>query len=212
MIHSALYRQGGENSTEILLQHIIRKKDSKDIFIACLCTKEGESCPKKLSMCKEMIRVFRRDILSKGNEEITKAKYILNKFLEEVSGEDNLYNHPISFSGIYLFGNEAFLFAKGQQKIHMLNKFFLKPHLEVVAKGSDKDKAVVMEVIIESGVSLLIATEQFYENADADLIKGCLFMPEKSSEDKMERHLCEYGSMLEKNGGKDMAAILIRKV
>ncbi|MCD7836018.1 MAG: hypothetical protein LUG83_05130 [Lachnospiraceae bacterium] len=206
---SAFYRQCG-GRTAILLQQVVRKKDSCGILLACVCTSEKMENKGRPELCDRLLCMFREELLT-GNA-CGAAEYSNNieKLLRAEADEYRRGFSKCSYSGILCIGDEALLFAAGRQRIYLINSAFMRPQISLIMGEGDFLTPRILRAGLEQGVSVLLGTEPFFEYMDEGLIKECLFIRGDMDGIRTERHLREYGRYMEDKGGTDMGAAVVR--
>jgi hypothetical protein len=224
-INSAYYRQEGSLNTSLLLQQVYDTKKEKGIMLGCVCTKTPDAEGGAVPLCDRLLATFRQNILTGNTDDMEKCcAYIKSALVKPPGGS-------LSYSGMFLNGDEILLFGYGGQRIYLLNSAFMRPHLEILSgnlksniksdiksnitnfkSNTDSDEIFFNIYKIEAGAAVIAATEPFYGHMDEERLKECLYVNNDNTGVRAGKHIKEYGRYLEEAGGHDMGAVIVKLV
>jgi len=211
-INSAVYRQSGGIRTSVLLQQVTRKKDSCGMILTCVCTAEESYASGGIKLCGRLLCSFREDILAKNAGSMTECRNTIGNILMKEAKDRRKGISKYSYSGMLCIGSEVLLFALGNQRIYLINSAFMRPQISLISGEGNFDVPELKQAEIEPGAGILLGTGPFYKYMDEALIRECLFVKGDNDGTKTERHLNEYGRYMERLGGSDMGAVIVKVV
>lgn len=221
---TAYYWQQGANAASLALQQAVCRKKGETIVLACVCTDEpgrDKNAAEGAAFCRHLIDWFHERGLG-----LCRGRGMDWNGLRSESGRIAGYaGTGFSFAGILCVGAQFVLFHRGQHKICLLNTRFARPHLrcltEEQAEGAgshgmgevcgaaENSKVHTEEGMLEKDIGLLLITDSFYGKLTEHMILGCLGAGSISNEKQASRRLRELGEFGERQGARDMGAVLL---
>lgn len=207
------YWQAGNHSSSLMLQQVCYKRKRMPILLACVCsqtTNDGRA----EALVKALTDWFYQIGLptcskrgEKGMRIIVAAlkKCIIGNLRKKVSGFEKL-----QIGGVLCVGNTLCFFQQGRLRIAVLNRKNQHSYSrELLLEAKCNEEMIFREATIQSGVGILLTTDNFYASICPERVEECLSMKELETQMQLEKRLQELGKLGETNGGTDMGAVLI---
>lgn len=186
-----------ENGISLTLQQIRMKRGRDSLVLACVCDSRD--------FCGQLVDFFHEEVLTdysrKGCMDWNAVFHKLQKMAPHKSdGEEGF-----SCSGILCMGEEFLLFGQGKQRIYLFNRGFQKARIKMLLGES---ALKLYRGIMEPEVSLLLATEPFYEHLTEQMLRDCLGGGIRDDR-QASLYLRELGKYGEEQGGRNLGAVFV---
>lgn len=187
-----------ENGISLTLQQIRMKRGRDSLVLACVCD-SGD-------FCGQLVDFFHEEVLADyGRKGCVDWSVVFHK-LQSMAPHKSDGEEGFSCSGILCLGEEFLLFGQGKQRIYLLNRGFQKTRIKMLL-----GEAAVLKLyrgIMESEVSLLLATEPFYEHLTEQMLRDCLGGGIRDDR-QASLYLRELGKYGEERGGRNLGAVFV---
>lgn len=212
---TSFYWQEQENETSLVLQQICVKKGRDSLLLACVCDSRDFS--------GQLVDLLHEEILSNYARRGSVDWGVFLTQLQEMEAKEEKTGADAGFScaGMLCLGSEFLLFGRGRQRVYLFNKGFKKSRMKkLMGAGSDickeegrkrtgeKNTLEIHQGIMESGISILLATEPFYARLTEQMLLDCLG-EDIRNEQQASLHLKELGEFSQGRGGQNLGAVLI---
>lgn len=205
---TGFYRQK-EDSTALLLQQYICR--GVPVCLGCVCG--GGSREAGIAgglFTRRVLEEFRKLSLLRAvkrqPECLKKMERQLYKCREDCAAPPDFWT-----AGLLAVGEEFLLFFEGGAKIALCNTGFGRPALQEIGGDASMCGAGLRmrRGGMEAGIGILLASENFYGNIPGEDIRNCLWVRDIRDPGQVQRRLKELGRMAERQGGRQMGALLL---
>ena len=205
---SGFYRQN-EDSLSLLLQQYVC--DGVPVCLGCVCGGEMSDAGIKGGLITGwLLRQFRGlnlcEVIEKPQKFIGRFERELNTCWDRHSVLQNFWT-----VGILCIGYEFLIFYEGAVQLWLCNTYLGRPDLQRI--GVD-DRTETHELrfhrgIMESDIGILLASESFCRQLSTKELSSCLAVKAIKDSTQTQKRIRELGSLAEKKGGRNMAALLL---
>ena len=204
------YRQN-EDSTALLLQQYVCQ--GVPVCLGCICG--GESREAGIAgglFTGRILGEFRKLSLLRAVKQPLKClKWMERQIYKYRQG--SAIPPDFWMAGILSVEEEFLLFYEGAVKIALCNTGFGRPALHEIG-GNDYMCGTgaglqMQRGIMEAGIGVLLASESFYGNIPGEDMQNCLWVKEIRDSGQAQRRLRELGRMAERQGGRQIGALLL---
>lgn len=203
---SAFYRQQEEhNSTALVLQQLYHRRTRTPVLLACVCASEGREKEEAGHWITQLLNWFYETGLG-----LCRSKSERNwKHMEDSLEKCCRSSGDIRFAGILCAGNHYLLFCQGRQQAVLLNSRYGRANCRNLSgEGKAAEGFHMQGGIMQKGIGILLATAPFPEIISPRLLKECLNVKEIHRQNQLEKRLRELGALAEREGGRDMGAVM----
>lgn len=191
---------GRENGISLTLQQIRMKRGRDSLVLACVCDSRD--------FCGQLVDFFHEEVLADyGRKGGVDWNAIFRK-LQSMTPHKSDGEEEFSCSGILCLGEEFLLFGQGKQRIYLLNRGFQKACIKMLLGES---ALKLYRGIMEPEVSLLLATEPFYEHLTEQMLRDCLGGGIRDDR-QASLYLRELGKYGEERGGRNIGAVFVHSL
>ena len=192
------YWQKDSGMVSLVLKHLVYQRDYPAIVFAVLA--EGR-------LGEQFVEGMTGWFYQKGIYEWAKnntAAELLERELERLwrTSKEGLQGGAV----LLCRGKYFFAWNRGNTKVCLLNNRFGRNQCRSLL---GKQEEGCIGGILESGVGLLLTTDNFRDGISRELLAKCLTMNTTISQKAAEKKLQELGNKMEKEGGTHLAAMLI---
>lgn len=191
----------GEGEAALVLKQLVFPEGNVPVVFACMA--EGRA---RHELIESMTEWFYREALAycaKGERRSGALEGSLEKQLSSCLDKTE------SAAVFLAVGSTFFLWAKGQQKVWLLNTRFGKAHHRALFSEEVLERGEMISGQMENGVGLLLATEAFGEGISPGQLDSCLAIKELNREKRLEKRLKELGDEGKRKGNGHGAAVLV---
>lgn len=204
------WRSGEKNTASLVLQQAYHKRKRMPVLLACI-QKNGRE---KSAFSGEAIDWFYGKCLElcnrNGEKGIKTVERAFTDFLKQAIQEKACDNSEFEVAGILIVGKCFVMFQKGRQRIRLINT---RNHCsfcrDIAIDGASVGGLCFQAGIIQKGVGILLTTDVFDENISCDMVQECLNVRELRTQEQVDKHLRELGSVAKKNEKNSLGAVLI---
>lgn len=202
------YRQK-EDSTALLLQQYVCRE--VPVCLGCVCGgKSREAGIAGGLFTGRILEEFRKISLSRAvkrrQECLKRMEQQLYRCRQDWAAAPDFWT-----AGILAIGEVFLLFHEGAVKIALCNTGFGRPALQEIG-GDDPVCGKGMQLqrgSMEAGIGVLLASESFYGNIPGEDMRSCLWVKDIRDSRQVQKRLLELGRMAERQGGRQMGALLL---
>lgn len=187
---TSFYRQGPDPNSALTLQQVLRDRGRMPIVLACVCGESGPGAEKGAgaAFCVKLTDWFHESALVRCGR---KREPDLSALMGEVA---QMAEGSFSTAGIFCVGHRFFLFYRGEQRICLLNRRFLRPNIRELSRRTDQTgEFQIEEGSLQGDVGILIGTEGFFHGISREDLAGCLTAEAIGDPGQAERRLEELG-------------------
>lgn len=208
------HKPGGENGTSLTLQQIRMKKGGDSLVLACVCNSRD--------FCGQLVEWLHEEVLTEYGRKGCLDWDAVYRRLQRMTPYKSDGEEDFSCSGILCLGEKFLLFGQGKQRIYLLNRGFQKACIKMLlgrdtfagkeggaGRNNGRETLELYQGIIEPEVSLLLATEPFYEHLTEQMLRDCLG-GDIREERQASAYLRELGGYGEDRGGRNLGAVFVR--
>lgn len=198
---TSFYQRAEDKNSALTLQQVLRVKGRMPIVLACVCEGSGGG-----EFCMRLTDWFYECALSECSRRNGPESSVLIKGLRSMAQGD------FSVAGIVCAGHQFVLFYRGEQRVCLFNRRFLRPNRKELSDRTDRSgEMCVKEGIMQEEVGLLIGTEGFYRGFSEKELADCLAAGSVEKESQVRRRLEELGHFRErdKRNCDSSAAVLL---
>lgn len=202
------YRQK-EDTTALLLQQYVCR--GVPVCLGCICG--GESREAGIAgglFTGQILEKFRKLSLLRAVKQqpecMKKMERQLYRCREGCAAPPDFWT-----AGLLSVGEEFLLFFEGAVKIALCNTGFGRPALREVG-GNDYACGKGLQLqrgSMEVGIGVLLASETFYGSIPGEDMQNCLWVKDIREPAQVQKRLQELGRMAERQGGRQMGALLL---
>lgn len=207
--------------TSLVLQQLVHRKKNEPFLFSCIAVGELQGkglynahfveqmtewfrtegrkllFGRKQNQFEEIERELRKEIM-RVDEEL--SAYVRAKGLEEVK--------RISVIGLLCVRNRFWLFQRGETRAYLLNAKFDRANCRSLL-GTDNKQLTIQSGMMEPGIGLLLATEDFVAKLSKGQLEECLSVRELQGVSGIHRRLAELGAQARQEGARNMGAVLL---
>lgn len=193
-----------ENRTSLTLQQIRMKGGRDSLVLACVCDSRD--------FCGQLVDLFHEEVLTdygrKGCVDWDSVFHKLQRMAPRKSGGEEGF----SCSGILCLGEDFLLFGQGKQRIYLLNRGFQKARIKMLmGQNNGREVLKLYRGIMEPEVSLLLATEPFYEHLTEQMLRDSLG-GDVWDDRQASLYLRELGKYGEERDGRNQGAVFVHSL
>lgn len=183
---TSYYRREEDSRCALTLQQVLRVRGKMPIVLGCVCG-EGVSS-EGAAFCMRLTDWFHESALVGCNR---RREPDLAPLMEEAA---SLAAGNFSVAGMFCVGRRFFLFYRGEQRICLMNRRFLRPNSKVLSRRTDSSGKILMEEgVMQEDVGILIGTERFFDGISEEEFMKCLAVEAVRDQKQAERRLKELG-------------------
>lgn len=187
---TSYYRRGEDPGSSLTLQQVMRVRGKLPIVLACVCGEDGptEKSKRGAAFCVKLTDWFHDSALIQCGR---RKEADLSIMMEEVV---RMAEGCFSVAGIFCLGHEFFLFYRGEQRICLLNRRFLRSNKKELSKSTDPAGALFAEEgVLQGDVGILLGTNAFFDGISSEELTDCLDAHAIKDQAQAERRLKELG-------------------